>query len=440
MTVESPNLSLTHIALDYAADGFSIIPVRLTFGPDGRMEKKPIISWAAYQAQIPDATTIANWFENTLVNAMGLVLGEATWRSWKHLWVLDVEAEHLAEATAHLDRKLPGWRERTWWSKTVSGGIHVFFLAWNEPATRPFAWGDIKGKNSFVVLPPSSLPDGRGYRWGRFEGEPAAVNPEDLDLPGIRERRLYQTLAERNLREGERNLTLTSLAGLARRAGLDVAAIDALLQAVNAQRCEPPLPEDEVSRIARSVGRYEPGPEYSPVTNRSSAAINTPSGGRCDSEPGRAVLVPASELEAEADIDWLEFLGQDGYVGRGLVTLLSARPKTGKTTLLSHAARPWLEAGLTVVWCTEEPRSLWVRRIQELGLPVERFYFVFPGPDDVLGAIEQARPDVVVVDTLRVFIRIPDENDAAKVQAALNPWVNLARGGQFRSDSSPSPK
>jgi hypothetical protein len=77
---------------------------------------------------------------------------------------------------------------------------------------------------------------------------------------------------------------------------------------------------------------------------------------------------------------------------------------------------------------SEEHPSLWERRIQSQGLPRENLFFVFPGPGDgLLEEVRQFRPDVLVLDTLRVFVRISDENDAAGVQAALNPWVALAR-------------
>lgn len=55
-----------------------------------------------------------------------------------------------------------------------------------------------------------------------------------------------------------RNATLTSLAGSMRRRGMSVQAIAAALQAENEERCEEPLDEDEIERIAISVSRYEP--------------------------------------------------------------------------------------------------------------------------------------------------------------------------------------
>jgi Primase C terminal 1 (PriCT-1)/D5 N terminal like len=58
--------------------------------------------------------------------------------------------------------------------------------------------------------------------------------------------------------EGQRNATLTSLAGTMRRRGFGFEAIFQALLAENDERCQPPLPTEEVERIAQSVARYEP--------------------------------------------------------------------------------------------------------------------------------------------------------------------------------------
>jgi hypothetical protein len=58
--------------------------------------------------------------------------------------------------------------------------------------------------------------------------------------------------------EGERNSTLTSLAGSLRRPGLERSAIERELLRVNAQRCVPPLSDREVLTIAQSVAKYPP--------------------------------------------------------------------------------------------------------------------------------------------------------------------------------------
>jgi len=58
--------------------------------------------------------------------------------------------------------------------------------------------------------------------------------------------------------KGERNGTLASIAGAMRRQGADAAAILAALEHVNTAQCQPPLPDDEVRKIAASIGNYTP--------------------------------------------------------------------------------------------------------------------------------------------------------------------------------------
>ena len=60
--------------------------------------------------------------------------------------------------------------------------------------------------------------------------------------------------------KGERNTALTREAGRLHRARLEPAALEAALQAINKQRCSPPLDAKEVAGIARSVSSYDNGP------------------------------------------------------------------------------------------------------------------------------------------------------------------------------------
>jgi CHAT domain-containing protein len=61
--------------------------------------------------------------------------------------------------------------------------------------------------------------------------------------------------------EGRRNDTLTSLAGTMRRRGIGAEEIEAASLVTNNKRCDPPLAEDEVRKIASSVCRYRPAEE-----------------------------------------------------------------------------------------------------------------------------------------------------------------------------------
>ena len=61
--------------------------------------------------------------------------------------------------------------------------------------------------------------------------------------------------------EGARNSELTSIAGGLRRAGLNAGEMLAVLRRRNKELCDPPLDDEEVVGIARSVAKYPAGPE-----------------------------------------------------------------------------------------------------------------------------------------------------------------------------------
>jgi len=87
------------------------------------------------------------------------------------------------------------------------------------------------------------------YRLADFDHLPD-VQPK----PGPR----HTATGDGTIPNGQRNSTLASLAGTMRRRGMGEAAIRVALIEENAARCDPPLDDDEVRRIAESVGRYAP--------------------------------------------------------------------------------------------------------------------------------------------------------------------------------------
>jgi Primase C terminal 1 (PriCT-1) len=58
--------------------------------------------------------------------------------------------------------------------------------------------------------------------------------------------------------EGQRNSSLTSLAGTLQRGGVSPARITAALIAENKAKCSPPLDRTEVEKIVASITRYPP--------------------------------------------------------------------------------------------------------------------------------------------------------------------------------------
>jgi hypothetical protein len=221
---------------------------------------------------------------------------------------------------------------------TPSGGMHLWYRAASHGITSgnaALAPGiDVKAAGGYVVAPPSIIAgkpyafrDGHGF--DRLADLPPAL-ADLLANPQSERRRDRDTpQPESVILEGQRNATLASLAGTMRRRAMSEAAILAALLEDNAQRCRPPLDQDEVRRIARSVARYEPGPD--------SAGSSTVS------ESDGAVFVGQRlRVTALSDLASLQFERPtavvSGYVYVNAIADLSAQPKTGKTTLLLAAA------------------------------------------------------------------------------------------------------
>jgi putative DNA primase/helicase len=151
-------------------------------------------------------------------------------------------------------------------AKTTRGG-HWFFKHPQDGkvTSRRFASGlDCKADGGYVVVPPS-----RTRTWTRGIPELGSL-PE---LPEALKRRLREEsradpggpgrcnpagAVGEEIPDGNRNGTLTSLAGTMRRRGMGEAEIFAALEVTNRLRCKPPLPVEEVRRIVQSVSRYEP--------------------------------------------------------------------------------------------------------------------------------------------------------------------------------------
>ncbi len=129
---------------------------------------------------------------------------------------------------------------------------------------------DIRGVGGYIIAAPSVHRSGRRYVLSHiWDGPimpapawlinlctrktptpgPAAVTPQGNPIP-----------------EGSRNDTLTRHAGAMRRRGLSERAIYAALVVENQERCQPPLPETDIQRIAQSVSRYQPIQTTNPRT------------------------------------------------------------------------------------------------------------------------------------------------------------------------------
>lgn len=153
---------------------------------------------------------------------------------------------------------------------------------------------------------------------------------------------------------------------------------------------------------------------------------------------------PAADRPSETQWLW------HGLVAAGKVTLFTSLWKSGKTTLVAHllarrrAGGEFLgqavaPGGSLVV--SEEPRDLWPERRHRLGLGSELGVLTRPFAGrptladfrqlhDQIIELRQQRPlDLVVFDSLAMFLPGRTENDAGVMVGALAPFLALADAG-----------
>jgi len=260
-------------ALAYAHRGWSVFPLH-TPGPDG------LCTCGAVSCQSPgkhprtpaglhDATgnpeRIRDWWTRWPRAGIGV-------RTGRDFFCLDIDPRHGGEeALAALVEKygpLPATRTH----RTGGGGLHYLFRCVDPMTGKPVKISsssgkigpglDVKGWGGYIVMPPSLHVSGGSYEI--LDDSPIADAPRwlfNLITSRGRSQAPRITVPER-IREGQRNDTLFRLASSLRARGLSETAIREALHAENAAKCDPPLPRDEVDRIAESAGQY---PEGEPV-------------------------------------------------------------------------------------------------------------------------------------------------------------------------------
>lgn len=238
-------------ALAYAARGLPVFPCEAG-------GKAPLTRRGHLDATTDRSRVHAWWNANPGAN-IGVPTGERT-----GLLVLDVDDFTSLEVLEAERGELPP----TTTAKTGSGGMHVFL---RYPAdeirnsTGKLGPGlDVRGEGGYVIAAGSAtegpyewldrrpLADPPGWLLEAMRG-PSGARGEDAESSTA----TPITTAGPPIPQGQRDTTLTRVAGRLHDGTRDLEALARDLMAVNAARCEPPVPEGQVRKIARSIHRRE---------------------------------------------------------------------------------------------------------------------------------------------------------------------------------------
>ena len=402
-------------AIGYAKRGVRIFPVKW----DG--SKEPLTPHGFKDATF-DEGTIRRWWSKW-PNAW---IGRPTGPDW---FVLDVDDR---SALAELETEhgfLPDTRRAT----TPRGGLHFYLRGETSCARGGLPQGiDVRGAGGYVVVPPSP-----GYEW-QSEADVAEAPAWLMKLLNADDRRNGSAPPVAGvIAKGERNNTLTSMAGTMRRRGFSLGAIEAALLHEYGTRCEKDatMSETDVRKIAASIGRKPTGDDLRQHERQRN-------GHRPRSATLR-VLDTRRLVETEPPpLNWIA----DGIYAEGRFSLVGGREKGGKSLVQLALAVCAASGGGRVAGIVVRPaRVLLVdaengereihRRLRAIGLApahaenlvvVEaRGFELRANLADVVELIDEHDPGLVLLDSFRSLWR-GSERDEAEVAEALDPVRELA--------------
>jgi hypothetical protein len=246
MIQQTPANSKLKAALAYAKRGWAVLPIK----PTG---KAPATKHGVHDATC-DPEKIRRWWTRNPNYNIGVAAGQKS-----GLVVIDVDPRNGGDESFADWIKANGQAPETLVQLTPSGGHHLIFRWQQGSRKRELAAGiDVLSDGSYFLVSPSEI-NNRVYQW-----EISTEDNEPADLPAswlsgiVGETGDQAKISKPEVIAGQRNNSLTAIAGYLRHGGLSESEILSAITTANEQRCKPPLPLSEVKQIAASVSRYEP--------------------------------------------------------------------------------------------------------------------------------------------------------------------------------------
>ena len=420
-------------ALDYAAAGYSVIPVR--------SDKTPYTPHGLKDAS-QDPDTIRKWWETWPDANVAIACGRVS----GNLVVLDVDMKNGKNGRLSIDiwQSEHGDFPETVMARTPSGGQHYYFRV-KDPSqykntVEAIPAVDIRGDGAYVLVYPSGITGDKMYTWARGVSctdvdEVADANESVLELLRKNSRDSKQQDAAKRQRvdmhhvpEGQRNDTLFRFASKMVGSGI---SRDAALEGARAEVAtwDNPLPDFEIVKTVDSAyNSYQPNEQnvYSdiePVPSDDDIVVHT-----------------LDEFE-EKDIEWLI----PGYVPKEQITIVAGTGGVGKTSVwvslvadLSSGKATVFEKGSdTAQYVQRKPLHVMffsgedtvehvlrkklrqegavLKNITTISLEDKHFEKILFGSKYLEAVVAKTKPDVIIFDPLQSFIgskaKMADRND-----------------------------
>lgn len=439
-------------ALDYAAAGYSVIPVR--------SDKTPYTPHGLKDAS-QDPDTIRKWWETWPDANVAIACGKAS----GNLVVLDVDMKNGKNGK----RSIEIWEAEhgdfpvTVMANTPSGGMHYFFRV-EDPSqykntVEAIQGVDIRGDGAYVLVYPSGVGgDGKMYTWRHGVScteveEVADANESVLELLRKNSRDSKPQDAAKRQRvdmhhvpEGQRNDRLFRFASKMVGSGI---SRDAALEAARAEmeHWDNPLPEFEIVKTVDSAyNSYQPNEETIYGDTRPEVDENGEYIPRLPAELSREFLLNPPPKNKPVVMN---------YLREEEAMLLSGPPKAGKSFLIVQLAlaiatgSKWLGMTCqkkTVLYIDAElSSSMTGERIRDIRERMGISYL----PEDLhvinakTGQKDQVtlrdvaddfvhrirKEEVVIIDPLYMFLKDSDENDNSKMKKEMEQVRRISAVG-----------
>lgn len=269
-------MKMIDAALQYAAAGIPVFPLhwikqdgtcscRMGAMCQAKGKHPRIKNWN--EEATTDAEKIKEWWTKAPSANIGIPMGEKS-----GLVALDVDTRHRGDESLALLMDENEILPVTLTVTTGGGGKHYIFKYTPELCIKNavgFREGlDIRTQGGMIVAAPSLHSSGNRYTWD--EGcSPFEIQAADMPSWLVEEIRKVGTAftakktvtdntPRKKITEGGRNNHLASLAGSLRRKGVSEEGIIATLRAENEKQLDPPLDDETVLTIAKSIARYTP--------------------------------------------------------------------------------------------------------------------------------------------------------------------------------------